>query len=398
MRTSRFLLPALPASLVVLALGASNALAAGPASGSVRIEGLTKTLLAPTSVTTTTAPVVNDGNPSHACEGTSALGALQVATGGNWAGEWSETFSQYFINGIEGETHTFVEHVRSYFWSFWLNDVEQLTGACGAHFEAGDRVLFFPICDELCPAEPEPTPLEIEAPATANAGEAVKATVKQYSKTGEPSPAVGAVIAWTGGEATTDSLGRATVTFASTGSIEMHVTGSASGPPAVRTETSICVHAGNDGTCGATAPSGAPSTSSSEGEVLSSKSAPYRGPYAVVSRMTNLIDGHVYARRRAPRLLAGDVLAHTGVASVSLELRRRDNGRCYSYDGVLARFRSARCGQGSFFVVSHNTSFSYLLPAALGPGRYVLDSEATDIAGNHTALARGTTRIVFYVR
>ena len=35
---------------------------------------------------------------------------------------------------------------------------------------------------------------------------------------------------------------------------------------------------------------------------------------------------------------------------------------------------------------------------ALAPGRYVLDIEATDVAGNHTSLARGTSRIVFYVR
>ena len=35
---------------------------------------------------------------------------------------------------------------------------------------------------------------------------------------------------------------------------------------------------------------------------------------------------------------------------------------------------------------------------ALPPGRYVLDIEATDVTGNHTSLARGTSRIVFYVR
>jgi hypothetical protein len=47
--------------------------------------------------------------------------------------------------------------------------------------------------------------------------------------------------------------------------------------------------------------------------------------------------------------------------------------------------------------VSSNALFSYFLPFALSPGRYVLDTEATDVAGNHTSLARGTSRIVFYV-
>ena len=42
--------------------------------------------------------------------------------------------------------------------------------------------------------------------------------------------------------------------------------------------------------------------------------------------------------------------------------------------------------------------FRSLLPGGLAPGRYVLDIQATDAAGNHTSLARGTSRIVFYVR
>ena len=62
------------------------------------------------------------------------------------------------------------------------------------------------------------------------------------------------------------------------------------------------------------------------------------------------------------------------------------------------RFLRARCAEGSFFKVSTTGSFSYLLPSALQPGRYVLDIKASDAAGNTTTLARGTSRIVFYVR
>jgi hypothetical protein len=85
------------------------------------------------------------------------------------------------------------------------------------------------------------------------------------------------------------------------------------------------------------------------------------------------------------------------VTSVSLRLRRSYRGRCYTYDGTSTRFVSARCGQGSFFKASTQSSFSYLLPESLRPGRYVLDAQATDAAGNVTRLARGTSRIVFYV-
>jgi hypothetical protein len=58
----------------------------------------------------------------------------------------------------------------------------------------------------------------------------------------------------------------------------------------------------------------------------------------------------------------------------------------------------ARCGSATFFAVSKEPSFSYLLPKGLSPGRYVLDIKATDVAGNTTSLARGTSRLVFYVR
>ena len=39
-----------------------------------------------------------------------------------------------------------------------------------------------------------------------------------------------------------------------------------------------------------------------------------------------------------------------------------------------------------FFKVASTPSFSYLLPGALQRGRYVLDIEATDAAGNRTSL------------
>src|SRR5439155_11971817 len=125
---------------------------------------------------------------------------------------------------------------------------------------------------------------------------------------------------------------------------------------------------------------------------------PYTGPYALVAKQAGLIEGRVYRRGHAPRLLTGSIVAHNAVTSVSLELRRRHKGRCWSYDGLTERFRPARCGQGAFFKVSTNGLYSYLLPEALRPGRYVLDVQATDMAGNHTTLARGTSRLVFYVR
>ena len=163
----------------------------------------------------------------------------------------------------------------------------------------------------------------------------------------------------------------------------------------------MCVHAGNDGTCGTSGPGGTgpgtPGTTSPGGGVASFVQR-YSGPYALVAGAASFTEGRTYGSGHAPRLISGTILAHNAVTSVSLELRRELRGRCWAYEGVRERFVRARCGHGAFFKVSSDGSYSYLLPAALPAGRYVLDIRAADDAGNVTSLARGTSRIVFHVR
>ena len=398
MLTSRRIALALGAACVSLSVSASAALAAGPATVTVRVEGLTETLIPAKQVTTTTEPLAKDGKPEDSCSGTSALGALQLATAGDWSGPWEPEFKEYEIYSIEGESHVFEpEAPANYYWSFWLNHKEEEVGACDAQAETGSEVLFFPACyGEACP--PAQLPLGIEAPSSANVGEWVSVTVNRYSASGVASAVSGATVAYEGKQAPTNSAGHATLEFAHAGEMTVRV----SAPESVRTEASICVHNGNDGTCGTpgssgSAGSGAPTASGGVAGFRTSAN-PYKGPYALVADVTGLIDGHLYARHDAPRVLAGSILAHSAVSSIGLELRREYRGRCYAYEGMRERFLSAPCGQGSFFEVSSDGAFSYLLPSALAPGRYVLDVQATDVAGNRTTLARGTSRIVFYVR
>jgi hypothetical protein len=389
---SRPTLKALLAGCLLLIATASVAHAAGPASVTVRVEGSEHTLLAPTTVTTTAAPVDKDGNPADTCAGTSAVGALEAATSGSWGGAYFSGLG-YSVETILGEKHEFEFGApANFFWSFWLNNTPSTRGICEAELNPGDSVLFFPDCfSETGACPPAPNPLGIVAPAVAEAGSPVTVSVTSYANaSGAPSPAAGATVTAGAASATTDSSGHATLTLAETGNVMLGV----SAPASVRSETTVCVHKGNDGNCGNT-PSAAGATGSSG--VLGTTVA-YKGQYAVVAKATGVIDSHVYPARRAPRLLSGTVLAHTSLASVSLKLRRSYHGRCSAFDGTSARFVRRPCRQGSFFKVSTSSSFSYLLPAALARGRYVLDVEATDTAGNHTSLARGSSRIVFYVR
>jgi hypothetical protein len=409
MFTSRLIAPTrrsvLTCCTCVLALAtiSSPAPAAESAPVTVRVEGLTETRVLPTPVTLAGTPLVKDGNPEHSCPAHSALAALDLATGGNWGGPWSAKFKQYELFTVEGETHLFEpESKANYFWWFWLNEKESLAGACEALLNPGDRVLFVVGCfGEACP-QPEPLPLGIEAPSSANVSEPVEVTVKRFSTAGAGTETAGATIGGAASPAMTDAHGHAVVTFTQPGTATLRVTA----PQSIRTEAVICVHNGNDGNCGTHGPTPSVSTATKTTS-QTGPPPPYKGPYAIVARPVDLLDGHVYLRRNAPRVLAGLATAHTGVSSLSIELWREYRGRCYAYDGTRERFMHARCahgsffkipGRSSFFKVSSTSRFSYLLPFSLGRGEYVLDIDATDVAGNRTTLARGTSRIRFYVR
>jgi hypothetical protein len=392
--------PALAVALLLsLSLAAPSALAGTPATATVRVLGPApayEALTPPVQITTTTTPVTKDGG---ACSGTSAAGALELGTRGNWEGVWSAKYSDYEVTSIDGRSFPFEEgSPANYYWSFWRNNRYEEVGVCEAELEAGDQVLFVPSCyGPSCP--PEPTGiLGIVAPATAEVGKPLRVTVDRYNAKGEPSPLSGATVSGGGTSAETDSEGHATLTFSGDNIDTLHAAGAVGEEPrAIPGEALICVHTGDDGTCGTSvAPGGSAPQLATTG--ITPQHIAYTGPYALVADATGVHEGHVYSPSHAPRVLSGKVATQSSVTSISLRLRRGYHGRCWAYDGSRARLQHATCGRGAFFkVASGGDSFSYLLPSRLPPGRYVLDIKAADSAGNHTALARGSTRVVFYV-
>jgi hypothetical protein len=396
---SRIVATAAPCLALTL-LAALPAHAAAPATVSVRVEGAAETKLPPTLITTDLQPVVKDGKPQDSCPGTNALGALELATGGNWSGQWfgggldeEGKFKGlgYAVETVLGESHAFGSGA---FWDFWYGHREAAEGACEHELQDGEEILLFP-CPETgqCPA---PLGIEFVGSPTANVGEPLTVRVRKYTSTGASSAVPGATVSGASTTVSTDVNGSATVDFTSAGELLLRV----SAPEALRAEAYVCVHAGNDGTCG-TAGSGSTAskpTAAAGNLNFAAASAPYKGPFAVVAQIGGLKEHGVYSRRDAPRLLSGRVSAHVPVASVSIALRRSYRNRCLAYSGARERFLPARCGTAPFFAVSSSASFSYLLPAALAPGRYVFDVQAVDTAGNRTTLARGTSRIVFFVR
>lgn len=387
-------------ALLVSLLLVPTAFAAGPATVTVRVEGFNgATLLPQTQVTTSTTPVPVEGGT---CSGTSAGGALYDATHGDWKAKLAEEGVE--ILGIEGVDLPPFGLGNYAYWAIWVNNEFAKTGACGEQVGSGADLVFSGQCFALGPECPTSATapdhfliMKLTSPTSGNVGvgESVSVALGSLgteSGVTEPLPA-GITVA--GMPVNPNPQGIATLQFAAAGTYTLQ----ARAPDSVPSDPyTICVHNGNDGTCGTQAPAGSASPSISVSGTMTQR-APYTGPYALVADATGILNGHVYPRDHAPRVLAGKVVAHAPITSISLRLRRTYRGRCWAYDGARERLARVRCRKGGFFeVASGGDAFSYLLPSRLPPGRYVLDVEATDAAGNHTTLARGSSRIVFYVR
>ena len=358
----------------VLLVAAVPAVAA-PATVTVRVEGKADTLVPRTSVTTTTAAVNKDGQAGHTCTGTSVAGALEVATGGQWTATWDPSF-KYFLTGIKGEAPATPE-----FFSLWINGKESQLGVCDAELQQGDDVLFYVArCDPGPPPDyactnPPVRPLELTVPASAMYGVPFTVEVVELAPDGTATPAEGATVGAGDSTATTGTDGSATLTLNAFGPITLRATKAnrarSAGETVVLGPAPIC-------SCG-----------------------PLPRPPALGGNITSIREGQRFARRRAPRTLRGSVVADNGVQRIRLRLTRNDRGRCQTFDGTRERFvRLSRCGavRGRWFTVGDRAQWSYLLPRRLGRGRWVLDVEVTDRTGRRTALARGSSRVVFLVR
>jgi hypothetical protein len=216
------------ASVLALLTASAPAIAGTPATVSVRVEGATSTLLPQTTVTTNTTPTP----PPGSCAGTTAAGALQLATEGNWD-------HQEYIQTILGETHEWTMSDPRY-WAIWINDKYAEEGACTLQMHEGDRLLF--LVDRVTAPEYTPTvfPLELSgAPTEITQGESATVTVDKYSTAGVASAANGVSVK--GGETTvtTNASGQATVKFNTLGTAHLRGTKSGFAPTA---SVAVCVH------------------------------------------------------------------------------------------------------------------------------------------------------------
>jgi hypothetical protein len=375
-------------------LTAGPAVAAGPATVNVRVEGADQTLVPRTALTTAVRAVNLDGQAGHDCTGTSAFGALDQATAGAIGAHWDPTYA-YQLDRVKGETLD-SSGASGQYWAFWINDKFASAGLCQTELQTGDSVLLYPDCYGTGCVNPSPLRLS-GVPATAKPGDGATVRVDALGFDGAATPAAGATVSAGGQSVATGADGTARVSFSGAGPVNVQATK----PGTVRSATeTTCVTSGADGACGtspATGSGGVPpaqcATDGADGRCgTPDRSAPRVG-------LRGLRDGHRYARRHAPRTLRGTVSSDaSGLRAIQLRLKRRDGRRCAAYSGSRERWVTRSCWHNAkWFGVGDRESWSYLLPGRLTRGRYTLDVRAIDGAGNVSSLKRGRSRVVFRV-
>jgi hypothetical protein len=399
---------------LTLAISTSAALAA-PITVNLRVEGSTSTLFEGSIATSAeTIETLSSGGP-HPCDfasngpsggledggstsgtPTTALHDAALANGLPFNAKWfgsgpsNGNPGDFFVSQVGADANGGPPTFPS--WGYAVNDTTAVLGGCQIALAPGSEVLwaynFFNLAHLL----------SLSGPATVSAGTPFTVHVAD-GRTGEP--VSGAVIGVLNGgltsglpsNPTTDSSGNATISVTGTGTLTLKATE----PNSVRSNgLAVCVHQGNDGTCGTNSTGGGSPTTSSGSTGSLSQSAP-----GVVAQILGLKSGRVYSRRFAPRVLRGMVRVAPGgtLRQVRIRLQRRVGRRCFNFSGSRVRFvRAGKCAPAAFFSVGGAESFSYLLPARLAAGRYAYDIEAVDSSGRVTGLVGGVSHVVFRVR
>jgi hypothetical protein len=352
----------------LLSLVCCASASAAPVTVNLRVEGSGSTVF-DGPVTTDAKTVTTAAGGSHKCDGTNnhtantpgatpttALDDASIAHGFTWDGSYSSSFDDFLVERIAGDGGVGAPFTGN-FWDLIVNRLPAQTGGCQIRLNDGDQVLL----EWQDGSKPN---LQLSAAATTvQTGQPLDVTVQQYGADGTLAPAAGATVA---GQ-TTAANGQASVIFGTAGTQELK----ASRSDAIRSNgVSVCVYAPGSGDCGTT-------------------KAPPSGPTATPDRVKPaalLVSPRANATyKRGPRKLVGTASDNKALFQVYFRLRRHSHGGCSWYSAKSARFTHAKphCS-ARYQRLGTKATWSYLLPAALPPGKYQLDEKALDTSFNAT--------------
>lgn len=371
------ILPGLVAGLALLMAAPAGA---APVTVQLRIEGASQTLFEGPVTTDVRTFRFSDDATEHRCDGTAdenggsspvpvptrgaAITAASLGTPFATSGDWFSSLGSPSFSTIAGESVAY-DPGTNRFLGEYKNGQFASVGSCADPIASGDDVLF-------AYGDGSEQLLKLTGPASAQPGDAVTVRVADASNgAAVAGAAVGGTVSGADGNAVVGPLSQR-------GNQDLKATKSS----AIRSNRlRVCVSDGHDGACGTTVP-GAPSAPGARDTV-----AP---PTRIALR-----NGATFSRRRAPRVLRGSIASDpSGVRLVKLRLTRRDGRRCAYFSGRSEAWRATRCGRSFWFGIGDSADWSYLLPARLPRGGYVLEARAIDGAFNRGA----PTRVRFEVR
>jgi hypothetical protein len=206
------ILAACGATVASVLLWTGVAAAAGPAV-TVRVEGLKRTLLAPTVVHLHGGSITKGGAPAGACPARSAAGALDAAARHHWIGTWSTSFNDYAVTSILREAHSFASKL---YWSVWVGNEYATTGVCEIKLHPGEKLLF------AVEGSKTKDPIAIEAPRSATVGQPFTVTVVSFNEAGKSKPLAGATVSAAGASSHTNGQGTVELTPSHAGTLTLH--------------------------------------------------------------------------------------------------------------------------------------------------------------------------------
>jgi hypothetical protein len=371
---------ALVALLLVTAAAVAAPASASPVTATIRVEGLSGTVIPTTTLQTDARPIVSDDLATHELAAPSALTLTEDAAdaaGLSVTCKWSTTYNDCQVNGFPD---VFPVGATDY-WRLVVNGKDSPTGFAGTALHSGDRVDV--IATDYSQAEP---PLVTLAPSSTTVPDGTSFTVKvtslDTSGFGTTGPGAGAVVSYGALQAVAGADG--TVSFMGTGAGFTSL--SATLPGATSSQIlSICAYGADPTICSLPAPLVPPTPAAA---VVTTPSTPSVSTASVASADRIAPSSHfsaplAFARvTQVKRLVGVTAPDRSDIASVSYALARRVGTLC-SFRRANGTFApAASCAKAIWLPATGRAFWHVTFTKPLPSGRWRAFSRATDGAGN----------------
>ena len=367
---------AVAAALTLAALAAAAAPAvASPVTATIRVEGLTGTVIPTTTLQTDARPIVSDDSAVHELAAPSALTLTEDAAdaaGLSVACTWSTTYDDCQVQGFPA---LFPAGSTDY-WRLVVNGKDSPTGFAGTALHTGDRVDV--IATDYTQPEPPLLTLAPSSPAISDGTTfTVKVTSLDTSGFGTTGPAVGALVSYGSLQAVTGADG--TASFMATGAGYTSLSATLTGATSSQV-LSVCAYGADPTVCSLPAPAVPPAPAAATPTPVAAASVASADRIAPSSHFSApLAFSKVKVVKRLVGVTAPD---RSDIASVSYALAKRVGTLCSfrRANGTLAPATS--CANAIWLPATGRAFWHVTLSRPLAAGRWRAFSRATDGAGN----------------